>query len=217
MPTRTYPLHEAARLTRWQLLELGREVRIARIAAGRTQASVARSVHTSGARISRVERGLVPSVTLRELARIAGAVGLKLYVRAYPAMRRLLDKPQLSLYAALRQRSHGSWRWETEVAVPIAGDLRAGDAVSTNGDCSILYELMTRFADFQAQTRSAKLKRRDLAAERLILVVANTRANRAAVREAGHDALADFPISARAALRALSEGRDPGGDAIVFL
>ena len=82
MPTRSSPIHEANRLTAWQLMEIGREIRLGRITGGRTQRAVAESVGTSVARISRIERGLVPTVTLRQLSRIAAAVGLKLYIRA---------------------------------------------------------------------------------------------------------------------------------------
>src|SRR6187402_2315071 len=128
MATRANPIHDAERLTRWQLAEIGRELRVARITGGRTQRTIARSVGTSTARISLLERGLVTTVTVRQLGRVAAATGLKLYLRAYPAGRRLLDAPQLALLARLKGRAHPSWRWETEVPMPISGDLRAADA-----------------------------------------------------------------------------------------
>jgi transcriptional regulator with XRE-family HTH domain len=217
MATRTNPIHEAARLTTWQLAEAGREIRLARVTAGRTQAAVARSVGTSAPQISRVERGLVPSVTFRQLSRIAGAVGLRLYLRAFPAGRRLLDQAQLDLFAELRRRSHAAWQWKSEVPMPIAGDLRAADALATRPGCRVLVELWTRLADWQAQSRSALLKQRDLGTDRLVIVLKATRANREAPRQAGPAALASFPIGPRALLRALAEGRDPGGNGVVLL
>lgn len=217
MATRTNPLHEAARLTDWQLLEMGREIRVARVTGGRTQREIARRVGTSVARISRVERGLVRTITLSQLARIAAAVGLKLYLRAYPASRRLLDQPQLDLLAELRRRAHRSWHWRTEVPMPIAGDLRAADATATIPGCVVSVELWTRLADGQAQTRAALLKGRDLQAERVIIVLKATRANREALRQAGPDALASFPMRSRELLRALAAGIDPGANGILFL
>ena len=217
MPTRSSPLHEANRLTAWQLMEIGREIRLGRITGGRTQRAVAESVGTSVARISRIERGLVPTVTLRQLARIAAAVGLKLYIRAFPARRRLLDQPQQDLLSELQRRAHSSWRWESEVPMPIAGDLRAGDARSSVPGCSVLYELWTRLADWQAQTRSALLKQRDLGADRVVLVLRATHANREALRQAGPAARETFPLQGRQVLRALGEGRDPGANGILFL
>lgn len=176
---------EAARLAAWQIVEIGRELRVARIASGRRQVDVARGVGTSGAQVSRIERGHVKSVSHRLLALLAASSGLKLSLKAFPAGRRLLDKPQLELLAALRARAHASWQWRTEVPMPIGGDLRAGDAVATKPNCSVLAELLTRLSDYQGQTRPALLKQRDLGADRLILVLWGTAANRRALREAG--------------------------------
>jgi transcriptional regulator with XRE-family HTH domain len=217
MPTRSSPLHEANRLTAWQLMEIGREIRLGRITGGRTQRAVAESVGTSVARISRIERGLVPTLTLRQLSRTAAAVGLKLYIRAFPASRRLLDQPQQDLLNELQRRAHPSWRWESEVPMPISGDLRAGDARSSVSGCSVLYELWTRLADWQAQTRSALLKQRDLRADRVVLVLRATHANREALRQAGPAARETFPLQGRQVLRALGEGRDPGANGIVLI
>jgi transcriptional regulator with XRE-family HTH domain len=215
MATRLNPIHEAVRLTSWHLVEIGREVRVARMTGGRTQQDVARSVRTSRARISRFERGQLPTVTFAQLGRITGAVGLRLYVRAYPAGRRLLDEPQLSLLAELRRRAHPAWRWETEVPMPIAGDLRAADARATIAGCSVVLELWTRLVDVQAQTRAALLKARDLHADRVVLVLRASRANRAALRQAG--AQPSFPLTTRPLLQALADAKDPGENGILLL
>jgi transcriptional regulator with XRE-family HTH domain len=214
---RTNPLHEANRLTSWQLQEIGREVRVARLTAGKTQRGVASSVGTSIARISRIERGLVSAISVRQLGRVAASVGLKLYIRAFPAMRRLLDQPQIDLLTALRERASPAWRWRVEVPIPIAGDLRAADAVATIPGCSVLVELWTRLADWQAQSRAALLKQRDLGAQRLLIVLKATHANREAVRQAGSAARASLPLGSREILRALADGRDPGDNGILFL
>lgn len=217
MPSRTSPIHEAEELARWQLRDIGRELRVARLTAGRTQQAVGRAIGTSKCRVSLVERGLARGVQLRLLARHASAVGLKLYVRAYPSSRRPLDAPQLALLAELRARSHPGWRWDTEVPIPIPGDLRAVDARASLPGCVVACELWTRLADWQAQSRSARLKQRDLAAHRLLIVLRDSRANRDALRAADPTSMTAFPVAPRVALRSLAEGRDPGGDAVVFL
>lgn len=216
MANRTRPLYEATRLADWQLHECGREIRVARIQGGRRQIDVARAVQTSTARISLIERGLVPAVAYRDLARIAGVVGLKLSLRAYPAGRRLLDAPQLALYGRFSAEAHASWQLRTEVPVPREGDLRAADCLATITGCSMVIELITRLADFQAQARSALAKQRDLGADRCLLVLAATRANRRALNEADAAARASFPLATRAVLRAWREGRDPGANGIVL-
>ena len=101
--------------------------------------------------------------------------------------------------------------------MPIAGDLRAADARATIAGCSIVCELWTRLADWQAQCRATLLKQRDLGADRALIVLRDTNANRAAVRDAGTTPLESFPVGRRAVLRALSEGRDPEGNGLLFL
>ncbi len=215
--TRTNPLHEATLAGQWTLQRIGRELRLARITGGKTQRWVARQLGTSQSRVSIVERGRCASATLVQLSRHAASVGLRLHAAAYPGGRRLLDAPQLALLNRFRARLAVLWRWEQEVPIPIEGDLRAADARITAGECDIVVEAITRLADVQAQTRAAQLKRRDLRARRLILLLGATAANRRATREAGPALMDAFPITPRAALDALAAGRDPGGDALLYL
>ena len=215
--TRTRPVYEATRLARWILVEIGRELRLARLAGGMRQSDVARLLGTSTARICRVEQGAVRTLNVGDLARHAAAVGLKPYLKLFPLGRRLLDQPQLDLLARFRRRLHASWTWETEVSVPIPGDLRAGDCRIGLHDCAILVEAYTRFSDYQAQTRAARRKQADLGAHRLVLLMAATHANRRAVAEADVVARGSFPLGTKAVLAALADGRDPGADGIVFL
>src|SRR5437762_5318688 len=101
--------------------------------------------------------------------------------------------------------------------MPITGDLRAVDARLTLDGCTIAVEAFTRLADFQAQSRASLLKKRDLSATRLVLLVAATHANRRALREAAGIVNASFPLGTRAILRALAAGRDPGADGVVLI
>ena len=217
MPIRRSPPEEANIAAAHAIHELGRELRLARITGGKTQAWVAQRIGSCQARISLIERGRCPAVTVSQLHRQAAAVGLRLWIRVYPGGRRLLDAPQLALLERLRARAASAWRWEHEVPMPKAGDLRALDARISVADCTIAIEAITRLVDVQAQTRSARLKRRDVSADRLVLLISDTNANHRAVREAGPALLADFPMSPRAALVALAAGRDPGGDAVLLL
>ncbi len=217
MPTRRSPLDEATLRAEWNLRDLGRELRLARISAGRSQGSVAGQLGCSQGWISEVEHARAPALSVLGLARHAAAVGLRTWIRVFPDGRILLDGPQLGLLDRLHRRLHTSWDWELEVPMPDARDLRAADCRITIPGCAVLVEAITRFVDAQAQTRSAQRKRRDLGADRLILLLADTGANRRALRDAGPAFLAAFVISPRVALRALADGRDPGGDAIILL
>ena len=199
------------------LLDVGRELRLARISGGLRQRDVAGRLGMSRGRLCRIEQGRVRTVNLPELSRLAAAVGLKPYVKLFPLGRRLLDAPQIALLARLRQRLHPSWSWATEVPIPIPGDLRSADCVVATAECRVLIEAYTRLSDFQAQTSRAAQKKRDLGTDRVVLLLAATRANRAAAREARAVSGGSFPLGTRRTLSALAEGRDPGADAIVFL
>ena len=217
MATRTRPMYEAHRHSRWLLGELGRELRVARHASGLRQSDVARLAGTSTARICRVEHGRIASLSLSALSRHAAAVGLKTSVKLWPLGRRLLDAPQLELLGRFRRRLHPSWTFETEVPVRLPGDLRSGDCRITIPGCSVVVEAYTRFSDWQAQSASAARKKRDLGADRLILLIGATHANRRALAEALAVASGSFPLGTKATLVALAAGRDPGADAIVVL
>ena len=144
-------------------------------------------------------------------------MGLKLYVKTYPGGRQPLDAGQLALLADFNARLHPSWLRKLEVVVPIDGDLRAADEVIRSDACSCVVEAITRLADLQGQTRSGRAKQRDLRADRLILLVKGSHANRRVLKAAGHIVTDAFPVGTRHALRALAAGQDPGGDCLVLL
>jgi transcriptional regulator with XRE-family HTH domain len=217
MSTRAHRRSDAMQLVTRQLMEIGRELRNARVSAGMRLVDAARAVGVSASTISRVERGLVRRVSHQRLGLMASAVGLRITLSAFPSGRRLLDAPQLSLFARLRARAHAAWQWKTEVPVPISGDDRAADVIAAIPGCRIVIELYVRFANYQAQGRAALLKQRDFRADRLVLVVAGTSANRRAIREAGDALRASFPLGTKAVLRALAEGRDPGANGLALL
>jgi hypothetical protein len=83
--------------------------------------------------------------------------------------------------------------------------------------CTCVVEVITRLADFQAQLRAALIKKRDLHATRLILVVAANATNRRALLQAGAAVDDAFPLGTKATLRALAAGIDPGADGLVLL
>jgi len=208
---------EATRLADWILREIGRELRVARIIAGMRQADVAGILGTSIAHVSRVEHGLIKGRGIPALTRHAAAVGLKPYLKFFPAISRPMDRPQLALLARFRERLSDAWHVLIEAPMPIAGDLRAADALISTPGCRCMIEVITRLADFQAQLRAARTKQRDLHADRLIFVVGGTTTNRRAIRDMGAALTDTFPITTRAALTRLGSGVDPGGDALIVL
>jgi transcriptional regulator with XRE-family HTH domain len=191
------------------------------VAAGRRNAGL--SLRTIGAAcgvsrsaIDRMEAHRADSVDVVLLASMAASVGLDLRLRAYPAGDPIRDAGQQRLLERLRVRLHPSLRFPTEVVLPIAGDLRAWDAVIRGANWRIGVEAETVLDDIQAVERKLALKQRDGGIDHVILLVADTPRNRRALA-AAPGAFATFSRDSRAMLRALRDGRDPGYSGIVIL
>lgn len=221
MSTRERAADRGDRIAHRDLVSIGADIRTARISAGLSQRTVGRACRMSHTQIGRIERAVHRSVTVRWLARIGAVVGLDVRVRAYPGPAPVRDAAQTALLARFRKCLHPRLTLRTEVPIPTDGDQRAWDAVVAGlvGHLgpALPAEAETRLHDVQAQIRRIQLKARDAGADHIVLVIAATRANRHAVREAWpllHDL---FPIPARQALAALRAGRHPGGSALVFI
>jgi transcriptional regulator with XRE-family HTH domain len=201
-----------------RLLEgLLREARDARVARNLSQRAVGNALGLSNSRISIIESGGYSDIPFVVLSQLLAVVGLDLSARAYPAGGGIRDAGQLKLLERLRVRVANSFTWRTEVAMPIPGDLRAWDAALMGRALRIGVDAETRLRDIQAVDRRVMLKLRDSAFDRAILLVAATRNNRLAMREAGASLRENYPVPARIALKALSAGHDPGGNSLIML
>jgi transcriptional regulator with XRE-family HTH domain len=128
MSTRERPIDRGHRLATADRIRIGNELRVARQIVGESVHAVGAAAGMSGVHVSRVERGLVPTVSIDQLARLGAAIGLDIRVRAYPGARGVLDAGQVALLGRLRARLPEHVSFRTEVPLPIAGDQRAWDA-----------------------------------------------------------------------------------------
>ena len=128
------------------------------------------------------------------------------------------DAGQLRLLRRLCARLGPDWVWEYEVPLGLERDQRAWDARVTHlrTGVSFVIEAVTRVTDVQALARRIAIKRRDGGAPRIVLLLADTRAN-AEVLGLADILQTAFPIRTRGALKALRAGADPGGDCLVVL
>lgn len=195
--------------------ELGRELRATRRTRGLSQKLVASKVGIAQGQLSMFERGLYPTVSLAVLVRLASVLGLDLSARLYPAGEPIRDKAHAALLARFRAAVGEAWQWAAEVPLPIPGDRRAWDRHLRGVDVAIGVEGETKPADMQELQRRLALKKRDGQVDRLILVLPNSEWCRRLLRL--NDIEAAFPVPGKVALRALREGRDPGGDAVVLV
>lgn len=188
----------------------------ARRAAGLSLRELARRLGVSPDTVQRALRGDAAAPTIDLAARLAAVLGLQPSVGLYPDGDPVRDKGHLALLGRLRARLSPDLQWRTEVPVPITGDRRSADAVIDGPGVDILVEAETHLEDVQALERTIATKLRDLGLDRVILLVSDTRHNRAVIRSV-EELHRRFPVGTRACLAALGRGRDPGGDGVVII
>ena len=216
MATRETPRQRGSRRATFLLRRIGEEFRRARVGAGLAARTVATAAGISHTYLLDIERGSAPRASVDILASVAAVLGMDFHAAVHPVASPLRDRAHLQLLERLRSRLHERWRWRTEVPIPIPGDRRSGDATISGAAIRILVEAETHLSDLQALERDIAGKARDLGSDRVILLVLDTRNNRAVV--GSEPALARrFPIGTRAAMAALRDGRDPGGDCLIVL
>jgi hypothetical protein len=177
---------------------------------------VARHTGISHTQVFRIERALAPHVDIDVIARVASVLGHELGIGIHPIGAPVRDKAHVSLLGRFADRLHPSIRWRTEVPIPLPGDLRSADGVAETRAFDATVEAETRLHDVQAAERRLRSKQRDLGTRRAILLVADTRHNRAVVRSV-RNLSEQFPIGTRVCLAALARGEDPGGDCLVIV
>jgi transcriptional regulator with XRE-family HTH domain len=192
-------------------------LRLARVTAGLNLREVALAAGVSHNKVWRIERATTLDLSVLDLTRVAAVVGLDISLRFYPGGDPIRDAAHVQLLQRLRARIHPDLRWRTEVPLPIPGDGRAWDAAIAGVGFVIGVEAETRVRDAQAVARRVNLKQHDGELDHVILLVADTRANRLALQAARPELAEAFPITQRIALGALAEGRCPGGNSVIVL
>ena len=119
MGTKQRPADAGSQRARRIIIDLGIELRRTRQHHGLSQTAVGRAAGISPSQVSRIERGLLPRISIHRIARLMAVVGLELSVRAYPAGPPIRDAAHRALLDRFRARvgPHVSWR--------VGGPLRA--------------------------------------------------------------------------------------------
>jgi transcriptional regulator with XRE-family HTH domain len=167
------------------ILLAGREIRHARVDRGLSLQAVGRATSLSVSQVSRIERGLVARVSVRDLARLESVVGLELSMKSYPAGQPIRDGAHIQLLTDFRKSLHQSLHWSVEVPLPIAGDRRSWDALVRGNGWRYGVEAETAPRDSQALIRRMQLKERDGDVDGVLLLVRRTVQTRRFVAEAG--------------------------------
>lgn len=201
---------------------LGRELRVARVSLGVSQAELGRRVGLPQSSVSEMERGRL-AADLATQSRLAAAVGLQLSVRLFPNGHvRLRDSGQLSIAQLLIAQADAAWRPILEHPIGLAPDLRAADLVLVSPVEVIDLEIERNLADLQAQLRAGMLKRDDLAHRfvqpvRFVLVLRDTTRLRQMVHAYARAISAALPKNSREVLAALRSGEPLGADGLLWV
>jgi len=187
-----------------------------RLAAGLTQATVARASGIARSTYADIERGRTAQVNLLLASIVSAALGQDLSVKLYPFGSPVRDAAHLRLLSEFVARLSVVWRVTHEAPIPVEGDRRAWDLL-VNGPASIGVEAETRLGDVQALERSMHLKQRDSGVQRVLLVVRGSKRNRLLIRAHLPHLRTAFPLGTAEVMRALHEGRDPGADGLAVL
>ena len=179
--------------------------------------AVGRAVGLSESQVSRIERGKVEHVSVRDLARLHAAVGLDLSLKSYPSGQPIRDVAHIELLDDLRRQLHKSLRWAVEVPLPLPGDLRSWDGLIGAQAWRYGVEAETAPRDSQSVARRVQLKQRDGQVDGVLLVLRRTVQTRRFLAEAGGHLRDLFPVDGLRALELLRAGVDPGGNAIIVL
>ena len=187
-----------------------------RLAAGLTQATVARASGIARSTYADIERGRTAQVNLLLASIVSAVLGQDLSVKLYPFGSPVRDAAHLRLLGDFVARLSAVWRVTHEAPIPVEGDRRAWDLL-VNGPASIGVEAETRLGDVQALERSMHLKQRGSGVQRVLLVVRGSKRNRLLIRGHLPHLRTAFPLGTAEVMRALHEGRDPGADGLAVL
>jgi len=203
------------------VVDLARAAEEARLDRGLSYREIGRALGISGAQAGRLCRAESKAVSVVRTSQLLEVVGLELSARAYPGSSPVRDGGHIALLGRLRARLHPSLTWRTEQPVIETStaafrDLRAWDAMIGGIEWSIGIEAETHVRDTQALQRRVSLKQRDGAVDAVVLLLTDSTWHRELLRSVP-ELLAEYPVTARTALRALRDGHRLKGNALVLL
>ncbi len=178
---------------------------------------MAEAAGISHAQVGRLERGEVVAASVIIVARLLAVVGMRLNARAFPIGPPLRDAAHVALLKRLRVELPAGVRFTTEVPLRGYRDGRAWDARIDLAKGTLRVEAETRLRDVQALERRIALKQRDDEVNVVLLLVSDTKTNRAVIRAGDALLSARFPLSGRGVLRALRAGMCPEASGMVLL
>jgi len=172
----------------------------------------------SAPQVSRLERGLLRTVSLEQLCRVARAVGLETSLKLYPVGPPVRDGPSLASIGRFAELLGQPLRLRREVVLPGDRDKRAWDGRVEGGERPGSMECESHLEDIQALARRIALKQRDDPGAGVVILVLNRTAHNRRVLAEHREALrAQFPLDGAAIARELRAGRVPAASGIILV
>lgn len=193
------------------------ELETARIAAGLSQATLARHLGISQAELSRILREQRDMTVIR-LAELASLLGLRPSLRLNPFGEPLRDAGQLKLIARFRSVLALVWHVLAEAPFPTLGDLRSWDLLIRLGTTfRVGVEAETRIRDVQDLVRRIRQRELHGGVDVIVVLLSDTADNRRNVDQLRTALGERYTTSPRDLLAALRQGTPPSGSGVILL
>lgn len=192
-------------------------LREARVTGGISQARLSAELGCSQVEVSRRERQKVSDLGIVSLSEMAALLGLELSVSLHQVGQPIRDKGHQALIDRFRAALSADWRVAAEVPFPAPGDARWWDLFLRLPTQRVGVEAETAIRDQQALVRRMHGRRRDGGADEVLLLLSDSRANRALVDDLRTALGPEFGTSPRALLAALRSGSALPGSGVVLL
>jgi transcriptional regulator with XRE-family HTH domain len=218
MATNESALNRSRRRGREAVRRLVTELAQTRRVAGLSQGDLARRLGRTQADISRLERLVdVDRVPFVLVAEVASLLGLELGVGLHRFGDTINDSGHQALIKRFRAVLGEAWRVVAEVPLPNPGDPRTWDLVLRIPTQVVGVEAETRIRDVQRLVRHIHQRERDGGTNVVVLVLADTRANRALLPELLEALGPAYATTPRQILRALRAGQAVPSSGVVLL
>ena len=184
---------------------------------GLSQAAVGSELGWSQAFVSRLDRNLVPNVSLLDLCLLAAVYGLEpslSFHRIGPALR---DKGHEALIARLLRLLPPAWKVAREMAFPNPGDPRWWDVLLGLPGFKLGVEAETRIRDMQALIRRMRERAAQGGVDEFLLVLSDSHHNRDLLEQLRQGLGQEFSEPQPALVRALSSGTPLASSGVILL
>ena len=197
------------------------ELRDARINLGVSQGALAAEVGCTASNIWRLEALEYREVALVRLSEIASVLGYELALTVHPIGDGMRDKGQQAIAERFRALLSDAWQLTTEQLLPMPGDRRSWDlfvrlvGVSEGGRVGV--DIESRVHDVQMLVRRTRERERDGGADRILIVLSDSAANRRLAPQLREALGPSYATSPRVLLRQLREGKPLTGSGLLMI